>query len=115
MIQGGDFQTADGMGGYSIYGGKFDDEPFRVKHRPFCLSMANAGPNTNGAQFFITTAQTKWLDGKHIVFGHVLEGSDVVEKISQVKTAGGNDRPVDDVVIQEVFVEEGIEPYTIDF
>ena len=90
MCQGGDFTAGDGTGGESIYGEKFADENFSVKHhKEGLLSMANAGPGTNGSQFFLTTTITSHLDGKHVVFGEVVEGYDIVKKIEGVGSSSG--------------------------
>lgn len=101
MIQGGDFTNGDGTGGESIYGERFTDENFKVKHTEGgLLSMANAGPNTNGSQFFITSRATPHLDGKHVVFGRVMEGMEVVRIMEDVEK-GDNDRPKEALVIED--------------
>jgi len=101
MIQGGDFTAGNGTGGESIYGEKFEDENFELKHeKPFLLSMANAGPATNGSQFFITTVPTPHLDGKHVVFGEVVSGKSLVRQLENTST-GSNDKPDKECVIED--------------
>ncbi|VIO96731.1 Uncharacterized protein BM_BM18184 [Brugia malayi] len=100
MVQAGDFINGDGTGSISIYGKKFADENFKLKHYGAgWVSMANAGPDSNGSQFFITLKKTPWLDGRHVVFGKVLSGMKVVRKMENTKTLKPSDKPVEDIII----------------
>ena len=100
MIQGGDFTNGDGTGGVSIYGSSFNDENFKLKNKKGTIAMANSGPNTNGSQFFINVIDTPWLDNKHVVFGNIVKGIDLIEYISDQPT-NENDFPINDIIIQD--------------
>ncbi|MFF4307936.1 peptidylprolyl isomerase [Streptomyces sp. NPDC001601] len=100
MVQGGDITNHNGTGGRGIYGETFEAENLNHKHdRPYLLAMASNGPNTNGSQFFITTVKASWLDGKHVVFGEVIEGQEVVDKISSLGTQSGK-------TTKNIFIED---------
>jgi cyclophilin family peptidyl-prolyl cis-trans isomerase len=101
MIQGGDITKGDGTGGYSIYGDQFEDESFNLTHnQPGMLSMANSGPNTNNSQFFVTIKETPWLDNKHVVFGIIISGFDIIKRI-ELLDVNENDKPLQNVIISK--------------
>merc|ERR1712211_176771 len=113
MLQGGDFTRGDGTGGRSIYGERFEDENFKLKHYGSgWLSMANAGKDTNGSQFFITVKKTPWLDGRHVVFGKVVGGMSTVRTVEATRT-NSRDKPDQDVVIATSQCQEVAEPYSV--
>jgi peptidyl-prolyl cis-trans isomerase B (cyclophilin B) len=101
VIQGGDFERGDGTGGFSIFGETFPDEPMGLKLQMSrgVVAMANAGPDTNGSQFFITVVQADWLNGKHVVFGRVLKGMDIIDEISDLPVDATSDKPLKPVII----------------
>lgn len=111
MAQGGDYENMNGTGGKSIFGDKFDDENFKIQHvSRGLLSMANAGPNTNGAQFFILFKDTPWLNGRHVVFGKMSEGDAVLDAIERVRT-DSSDRPTQDITIADCGSIDVDQPY----